>query len=306
MSQLDGKYVLITGASQGLGREIAIAFAREGAAGIAIVARREEALDEVRDACQQAAASRLREDVPTSKTSVVVVTADLTQPGEIERVTNEVRDTLLRGVLRERIREVAPATKVLVVAADLTRQEEIERVVATTLHEFNGRLDVLVNNASAIGPSPMPYLLDYPLEDFRSVLNTNLIAPFLLIKKVLPAMIEHGGSIINVTSDAGVVGYPGWGAYGISKFGIEGMSQTWAAELEGSSVRLNWVDPGNMNTEMHRAAEPDEDPTQWANPTDVTEVFVYLASDASQNVHGQRFQAQEENWDRSTAEGIAA
>lgn len=67
----------------------------------------------------------------------------------------------------------------------------------------------------------MPYLLDYPLEAFRRVLSVNLIAPFLLIKKALPGMIEHGGSIINVTSDAGVVGYPGWGAYGISQFGIE-------------------------------------------------------------------------------------
>jgi NAD(P)-dependent dehydrogenase (short-subunit alcohol dehydrogenase family) len=146
----------------------------------------------------------------------------------------------------------------------------------------------------------MPFLLDYPLEDFRNVINTNLIAPFLLIKKALPAMIEDGGSIINVTSDAGINGYPGWGAYGISKFGIEGMSQTWAAELEDSGVRVNWVDPGDMNTAMHRAAEPDEDPNKWANPADVTEVFIYLASDESQNVHGQRFQAQSENWGQET------
>lgn len=174
MNRLQGKYVLITGASQGLGRQLAIAFASEAAGGIAIVARGVEALNEV----------------------------------------------------RERLDEVAPNTQVLVVSADLTRQEDIERVVATTLNEFNGHLDVLVNNASAIGPSPMPFLLDYPLEDFRNVINTNLVAPFLLIKKVLPAMIENGGSIINVTSDAGINGYPGWGAYGISKFGIEGMSQT--------------------------------------------------------------------------------
>ena len=126
------------------------------------------------------------------------------------------------------------------------------------------------------------------------MLDTNLAAPFLLIKKVLPAMVEQGGSIINVTSDAGVVGYPGWGAYGISKFGIEGLSQTWAAELQGSKVRLNWVDPGSMNTAMHRAAEPDEDPSQWADPADVTGVFLYLASDESEGVHGQRFEAQEE------------
>lgn len=243
MNRLQGKYALITGASQGLGRHLAIDFAREGSAGIAIVARGVEQLKEVRD----------------------------------------------------RIQEVAPHTQVLAIAADLTRQEDIERVVATTLSEFNGRLDVLVNNASSIGPSPMPYLLDYPLEDFRNVINTNLIAPFLLIKKTLPAMIENGGSIINVTSDAGVTGYPGWGAYGISKFGIEGMSQTWAAELEDSNVRVNWVDPGNMNTAMHRAAEPEEDPTQWADPADVTEVFVYLASDESQHVNGERFHAQEED-----------
>ena len=107
-------------------------------------------------------------------------------------------------------------------------------------------------------------------------------------------MTEIGGSIINVTSDAGVVGYPGWGAYGISKFGLEGMSQTWATELEETSVRVNWVDPGNMNTAMHRAAEPEEDPSQWADPADVTEVFLFLASDESAGITGRRFQAQED------------
>jgi NAD(P)-dependent dehydrogenase (short-subunit alcohol dehydrogenase family) len=244
MNRLQGKFALITGASQGLGRQLTIDFAREGAIKIAIVARSVELL-------------------------------------------NELRNT---------INTIAPNTQVLVISADLTKHEDIERVIATALSEFNGHIDVLINNASTIGPSPMPYLLDYPLEDFRNVINTNLIAPFLLIKKALPAMIENGGSIINVTSDAGVTGYPGWGAYGISKFGIEGMSQTWAAELEDRGVRINWVDPGDMNTAMHRAAEPDEDPTQWAEPGKVTEVFIYLASDESRHIHGQRFQAQEENW----------
>lgn len=247
MKRLEGKFVLITGASQGLGRQLAIDYAREGAAGVAIVARDAEALERVRDS----------------------------------------------------VREVAPEARVLTISADLSRQEEIERVVATTLTEFAGRLDVLVNNASLIGPTPLPFLLDYPLEDFQSVLFVNLLAPFLLIKKVLPAMVERGGSIINVTSDAGQTGYPGWGAYGISKFGLEGMSQTWAAELEGSLVRVNWVDPGEMNTAMHRAAEPDEDPNQWASPNEVTDVFIYLAADESRDVNGQRFQAQEENWGRT-------
>jgi len=241
MKRLEGKYILITGASQGLGRQLAIDYAREGAKGISITARNHEALNDV----------------------------------------------------REKLRTVAPEARIISIEADLNRQEDIERVVATTLAEFEGRLDVLVNNASTLGPTPMPYLLDYPLEDFRRVLGVNLIAPYLFIKKALPAMIERGGAIINVTSDAGRVGYPGWGAYGISKFGIEGMSETWAAELEGSGVRVNWVDPGNMNTAMHRLAEPDEDPSQWADPADVTDIFIYLASDESKDVTGKRFRAQE-------------
>jgi NAD(P)-dependent dehydrogenase (short-subunit alcohol dehydrogenase family) len=244
MRRLDGRNILITGASRGLGRQLALAFAAEGAAGLALVARSEDALSE----------------------------------------------------LRLLLQNTYPQTKVLTVTADLAREADVERVAGVALHAFTGRLDVLVNNASILGPAPMPYLLDYPLEDFRSVLETNLVAPFLLIKKLLPAMAEEGGAIINVTSDAGIVGYPGWGAYGISKFGIEGMSRTWAAELEGSKVRLNWVDPGSMDTEMHHAAEPDEDPTQWADPADVTEVFVYLASDESRGIHGRRFQAQEPGW----------
>ena len=246
MPRLQGKNILITGASRGLGRALAIRFAQEGAGGLALVARNTVALQEV----------------------------------------------------RERVREAAPEARVFVFAADLSKQENIERVVAAALDGFRGRLDVLVNNASLLGPTPLPYLLDYPLEDFRAVLDTNLVAPFLLIKKALPAMIETGGSIINVTSDAGRTGYPGWGAYGISKFGLEGMSETWAAELEGTGVRVNWVDPGELNTQMHRDAEPDEDPAQWAAPEEVTDVFVFLASDESREVNGQRFQAQEENWGR--------
>ena len=278
MSRLQGKYVLITGASQGLGKQLALDYAREGAAGIAIVSRGEATLTAVSDRLSQS-------NTNTQNNVVLAVAADLNRPGEVERVMEQVRTQLTAKQSQ---------TKILTITADLNKPEDIERVVATTLNEFNGRLDVLVNNASTIGATPMPYLLDYPLEDFRNVINTNLIAPFLLIKKVLPAMSNNGGSIINVTSDAGITGYPGWGAYGISKFGIEGMSQTWAAELEDTGVRLNWVDPGDMNTAMHRAAEPDADPNQWANPATVTEVFIYLASDESKQVNGQRFAAQEE------------
>jgi NAD(P)-dependent dehydrogenase (short-subunit alcohol dehydrogenase family) len=247
--KLKDKYGLITGASQGLGSELAIRFAREGAAGLALTARNEL---------------------------------------KLRRIEEQIRN------------ESLPA-RIVTIAADLSNDREIERVVALTFHAFSGRFDFLVNNASALGPTPMPLLVDYPVRDFRYVLETNLIAPFLLIQKVLPAMIENGGSLINVTSDAGINGYPNWGAYGISKFGLEGMSQTWAAELQGTGVRVNWVDPGNMNTAMHRAAEPEEDPSLWADPSEVTDVFVYLASDESRNVNGNRFQAQEKDWGRKQA-----
>jgi len=250
MKLLAGKFAVITGASQGLGRELALTYAREGARGLALVARSRDALQKV----------------------------------------------------KLEINGIAPDLNVAIINADFSSTADVERVAAVTLATCGGRLDILVNNASTLGPVPMPYLLDYPADDFQQVLNINLIAPFVLIQNLLAAMIDHGGSIINVTSDAGRVGYPGWGAYGISKFGLEGLSQTWAAELAKTAVRVNWVDPGNMNTAMHRDAEPNEDPTAWADPAAVTDIFVFLASDAGQHVRGQRLEAQS-NWRASLGKG---
>ena len=242
MKPLDDKFALITGASQGLGRELALAFARAGVRGLALAARNSKRLEQ----------------------------------------------------LQVDIAQEAPNLPVVLLSADLGSASDCARVAGVTVDASGGRLDILVNNASTLGALPMPYLLDYPPDDFQQTLNVNLVAPFLLIQNLLGAMIENGGSIINVTSDAGRVGYPGWGAYGISKFGLEGLSQTWAAELAETPVRVNWVDPGNLNTAMHRDAEPNEDPSQWADPADVTDIFIFLASDASANVRGQRFEAQGE------------
>jgi NAD(P)-dependent dehydrogenase (short-subunit alcohol dehydrogenase family) len=250
MKLLTDKFALIAGASQGLGREIALAYARENARGLALVARGKEPLQE----------------------------------------------------LQSEIGQVAPTATVVTIQADLGSSADVERVAAITLEACGGRLDILVNNASTLGPAPMPYLLDYPADDFQQVLNVNLVAPFLLIQNLLAAMIDHGGSIVNVTSDAGRTGYPGWGAYGISKFGLEGLSQTWAAELAETPVRVNWVDPGNMNTAMHRHAEPGEDPTAWADPAAVTEIFVFLGSEAGRQVRGQRLEAQSD-WRKVVSRG---
>lgn len=237
MRKLEGKVALITGASRGLGRAIAMAYAQEGAR-LAICARGEEAL--------QGVAAELR----------------------------------------------AAGAPVLAVRADAADRHDVERLVALTLQEY-GRIDVLVNNASILGPSPMPYLLDYPADDFLEVLRVNAAGPFLVTQKVLGAMLQQGtGSVINVTSEAGNVGYAGWGAYGVSKFALEGLTETWAAEVDGTGVRVNMVDPGEMETVMHALAVPDCD-YALAKPEEVTAVFVYLASDEAAGMNGQRFEAQE-------------
>jgi len=183
--------------------------------------------------------------------------------------------------------------QVLSVVADLSSRADVERLAGAALSRF-GRVDVLINNASALGPTPMPHLLDYPIEDFEQVVRTNMFGPFMLIRALAGQMIARGsGSIINVSSDAGVVGYPTWGAYGVSKAVLDQLTRTWAAELEGTGVRVNSVDPGDMNTCMKRASDPDDDPSAWAEPELVTPVFLYPASDESEQLNGQRFMAQE-------------
>ena len=120
-----------------------------------------------------------------------------------------------------------------------------------------GRLDLLVNNASYLGPSPQPRLEAYPLEVLRRVYEVNVIAPAALVQTLLPVLRESGGTVVNVTSDAGVEGYPGWGGYGSSKAALEQASRVLAAEEPG--LRVFWVDPGDMNTTMHQEAYPGED-----------------------------------------------
>ena len=239
MRRLQDKVALITGASRGLGRALALAFAAEGA-----------------DLILNARAGS---------------SADL---GAVRRAAE------------------AAGARVLVVTADVGDRADVERLAATALARF-GRVDVLVNNASALGPTPMPYLSDYPPDAWEEVLRANVTGPFLLTRALVGQMIARGsGAVINVSSDAGVVGYPGWGAYGVSKAALDQLTRTWAAELAGTGVRVNSVDPGSMDTAMHRAAEPDEDPAQWARPEDVVEPFIWLASDAAADVTGQRFEAQ--------------
>ena len=116
-------------------------------------------------------------------------------------------------------------------------------------------IDLLVNNASLLGPSPQPALADYPLDELRRVYEVNVLAPLALVQLVLPRMA--GAAILNVTSDAGVEAYEGWGGYGSSKAALEQIGAILAAEHP--ALRVYTVDPGDMRTQMHQDAFPGED-----------------------------------------------
>ena len=145
-----------------------------------------------------------------------------------------------------------------------------------------GPVDVLINNASELGPSPMPLLEDLDPETFAQILRVNLVAPLKLIQLVLGGMKQRGsGLIVNVTSDAGVQAYPTWGGYSASKAGLEHLSRILAAELDGSGVRVYVVDPGDMNTAMHQAAEPGVDISYLPTPDRVAPAFVQLLDETA-------------------------
>jgi NAD(P)-dependent dehydrogenase (short-subunit alcohol dehydrogenase family) len=231
---LGGKVALISGASQGLGRALALAYAKEGAR-VVINARSEESIRPV--------------------------------AGEVE----------------------ASGAEVLALAADVSKSADVQRLVDAATQRFD-RIDVLVNNAGVLGPRVA--IAEYPEDEWRRVIDANLTGPFLVSKAVVPHMPE-GGSIVNVVSGVSVEGRAKWGAYSVSKFGVEGLTQILASELEERGIRVNAVDPGGMRTEMRAAAYPEEDPMTRITPEENTGVFLYLASDESKGVTGERFKAQE-------------
>jgi NAD(P)-dependent dehydrogenase (short-subunit alcohol dehydrogenase family) len=138
------------------------------------------------------------------------------------------------------------------------------------------RVDLLVNNASLLGPSPQPTLAAYPLEELRRVYEVNVVAALALVQVVLPSLAP-GAAILNITSDAGVEPYAGWGGYGSSKAALEQLSNVLAAEQP--ALHVYWFDPGDMRTQMHQEAFPGEDISDRPLPETVVPALVALVDD---------------------------
>ncbi len=150
--------------------------------------------------------------------------------------------------------ELAEVTHVAALAGDLTNPSH--RQALAVLARGHAGLDAVINNAGILGPSPQPELLDYPLDVLVEVYLANVIAPLGLLQAVREEL-KPGARLINVTSDAGVSAYPGWGGYGSSKAALEQLSAVLASE--NPDLRIYWVDPGDMRTDMHQAAFPGQD-----------------------------------------------
>jgi NAD(P)-dependent dehydrogenase (short-subunit alcohol dehydrogenase family) len=176
-------------------------------------------------------------------------------------------------------------------AGDVGKVADVQRIVQATVDRY-GVIDVLINNASLLGPR-VP-VVEYPPSAWEEVLRVNLSGVFFLTQAALKIMIpRRQGSIINVSSGVGRMGKARWGAYAVSKFGVEGLTQVLAEELRQQGIRVNAVNPGATRTTMRAAAYPSEDPRRLPLPEEITEIFVYLGSDDSREVTGQSFNAQE-------------
>lgn len=202
-----------------------------------------------------------------------------------ERDWNLVLDARGGDTLRAVAEELAASGQVVALAGDVAddghRGELVEAARAL------GGPDLLVNNASLLGPSPQPKLADYPLDTFRAVYEVNVTAPLALIQRALPLLSQSPqGAILNVTSDAGVEGYEGWGGYGSSKAALEQLSKVLAAEHP--QLKVWWVDPGDMNTQMQQEAFPDEDVSDRPPPEESVPGILRLIDE---NAPSGRYQA---------------
>jgi NAD(P)-dependent dehydrogenase (short-subunit alcohol dehydrogenase family) len=234
--RLQGRKALITGASRGLGRALALIAAHEGAS-VALVSRGEPALAEV-----------VRE-IRAGGGHAHAIVADVALPDAAVQIAHQ-------------------ATALL------------------------GEVDLVVHNASQLGPTPLRSWLDTESEDLAAVLQTNLIGPFRLTKALVgPMRLRNRGEVVLISSDAAVEPYPTWGPYAVSKAALDHFGRILAEELTGEGLRVFSVDPGEMDTQMHAAAIPDADPNTLGRPEDVAARIVDMIADPERAPSGGRFLA---------------
>ena len=234
--ELKNRNVLVTGASQGLGRALARQFAGRGA-----------------------------------------------------RVVGVARDAQRLSALVEELR--GEGHRAWGIPADVGDKQAIHRIAGEAA-ALAGPIDILVHNASTLGPVPMPLLLDTECEDLEQVLQVNLMGPFRLTKVIAGAMATRGeGLVVHISSDAAADAYPRWGAYGVSKAAQDHLSRVFAAELAEAGVHFWSVDPGEMDTDMHRAALPEADPASLAAPAEVAARLVSAIAREGREHNGERLLA---------------
>jgi len=176
------------------------------------------------------------------------------------------------------------------VVADVGNKEDVYPVAGAAA-ALAGPIEVLIHNASALGPVPLRPLLDTDCEDLEAALAVNLVGPFRLTKAVAGGMVVRGrGLVVHVTSDASVAAYPGWGAYGVSKAALDHLGRIWAEETRGSGVRFLTVDPGEMDTRMHAEAVPHADRAALADPAEVAVRLAALIRAAESVPSGARIE----------------
>ncbi len=203
---------------------------------------------------------------------------------------------LICGRTRDRLESVAAGMgdfkgQLSYLISDITKPEDRTRL-SQWIDQTWRKLNVLVNNAGVLGV--MVPVQDYPETVWDEVIRINLTGTFLITRAILPLMIKAGqGSIINLSSTVGRKGRANWGAYAVSKFGLEGLTQVLADELKPHGIRVNSVNPGGTRTEMRSVAYPKEDPSALPSPEAIMPLFIHLVSDESKEVPGQALNARD-------------
>ena len=197
-----------------------------------------------------------------------------------------------RTELRETARAIRQAGgSVLYRVADVTRSRQVQRFVEAVLERW-GRVDVLVNAAGILG-ARLP-LRAFPEDLWRKVLEVNLTGTFLMSRAVLPVMAQQGsGTIVTITSSVGREGRATWGAYAVSKFGVEGLTQILAAEEGVRGIRVFAVNPGGTRTRMRAQAYPEEDPSTLPDPDRVAGAILHLLTRCGMEIHGRSLDARD-------------